>query len=344
MADDITIPKVGPVNKYAVGGVVLVGAGFVGWRWWQARQAASVAAAAATSTDTTDDSASGTDDGTDVLPSVDGGDVLDEGGGYGDPGTVDSYGFQGLTNAEWTQYAANQLQQSDTWAYSDIVTALGNYLSGVALTTTQQQIVSAAIAVAGYPPVAPSQTSPVVGTTAALTAPTGLSASGITQTTANISWSAVSGAAGYHMYVNGSPDGDSEGTTGTIKALTAGTSYTVSVAAYDVTGTAGPISSPLTVKTTATPAPAAAPKTPANLRLTGINPTGATIGWNTSVGGAYQYHVYLNGKVVGTVFGTFLQIPGLKPNTKYGPYTVKAANAAGALSAASNPLTFTTSK
>jgi hypothetical protein len=245
---ELNVPKVGPVNKKAVIIIAGGGAAFVLWRFIQARQA-SAAAPAPAAADTTDDTSDDSDDSAD-LDSLDYGDVLDDGD---DTNTgIGSYGFTGLTNSEWTQYAATQLEQDGTWSYTDIVTALGNYLNGIALTPTQQQIVSAALAVAGYPPVAPTQGSAPVGTTSTpLPAPSGLRASSTTQTSVALSWSAVSGASGYYLYRNGAEVGDVTGTTGTVSGLTAATSYQLAVAAYDVTGTAGSLSTAISVKTAA---------------------------------------------------------------------------------------------
>ena len=79
-------------------------------------------------------------------------------------------------------------------------------------------------------------------TTPDLTAPSavaGLSASGTTQTTTTLSWSASSdnvGVAGYDIYVNGSLDGNSGSTSYAVSGLTASTTYSMSVVAKDAAG------------------------------------------------------------------------------------------------------------
>ena len=98
------------------------------------------------------------------------------------------------------------------------------------------------------------------------------------------------------------------------------------------------------VTTTPTPTAPKIPPAPANMRLLESSPTTIDVGWNTAVGGASIYHVYRAGVQQATVYGTFYQATGLKPGTKYGPFTVKAANAAGQLSPASNGVTVTTPK
>ncbi|ELR70644.1 hypothetical protein C900_03625 [Fulvivirga imtechensis AK7] len=75
--------------------------------------------------------------------------------------------------------------------------------------------------------------------TQAPTAPGNLSASGVTQNSATVSWSASSdnvGVTGYDVYVNGSLNGSTTSTSRTITGLTANTTYTVAVRAKDAAG------------------------------------------------------------------------------------------------------------
>jgi hypothetical protein len=90
------------------------------------------------------------------------------------------------------------------------------------------------------------------------------------------------------------------------------------------------------------PVPDVAPKTPANLRLLAVTPYMASFGWNTSVGGAYQYKLYNGSALVDTVFGTFSGVHGLAPGHRYGPFTVRAVSHGGHESGPSNPLYVTT--
>jgi hypothetical protein len=68
------------------------------------------------------------------------------GTGYEQPGSFTS-------NAYWTQYAEQMMGSSGSDAIS---AALGAYVAGAALSTTQVSIVEQAVAIAGYPPVAGS--------------------------------------------------------------------------------------------------------------------------------------------------------------------------------------------
>ncbi|MTI27253.1 fibronectin type III domain-containing protein [Fulvivirga kasyanovii] len=75
--------------------------------------------------------------------------------------------------------------------------------------------------------------------TQAPTAPGSLSASGVTQTSATVSWTASTdnvGVTGYDVYVNGSLNGTTTSTSRTITGLTASTTYTVAVRAKDAAG------------------------------------------------------------------------------------------------------------
>jgi hypothetical protein len=76
--------------------------------------------------------------------------------------------------------------------------------------------------------------------TQAPTAPTNLTASGITQTSANLSWTASTdnvGVTGYEIRVNGTLNGTTTtATTYALSGLSAGTTYSVSVTAKDAAG------------------------------------------------------------------------------------------------------------
>jgi trimeric autotransporter adhesin len=77
------------------------------------------------------------------------------------------------------------------------------------------------------------------GDTQAPSAPTNLAASSITQTSANLSWTASTdnvGVTGYDVRVNGTLQGSPTGTTYALSGLTAGTTYSVSVTAKDAAG------------------------------------------------------------------------------------------------------------
>lgn len=253
MTDDVDVPQVGPVNKKVLAGIVVSVGGFIGYRYWMSsKTSAADTTVDDTSTAVTSDFADGGTEPT-VIGAVS--PTNSYGADTGNTGTVDtgdssSYGFHGTTNDQWTQYASTQLEQSDKWSYTDIVTALGLYLAEKPTTAAQQQIVTSAIAVAGYPPVgshvlilAAVPTTPV-GTTTPVTTPvaTALKAPGkptvshITKSSATIAWTAVPGAASYVL----STDGKDHKTAGTSLAVTGygtpGKTYNAHVKAVDSKG------------------------------------------------------------------------------------------------------------
>ncbi|MEZ4828837.1 MAG: S8 family serine peptidase [Bacteroidia bacterium] len=74
------------------------------------------------------------------------------------------------------------------------------------------------------------------GDTQAPTTPTNLAASNTTQTSTDLTWTASSdnvGVTGYNVFVNGVLDGTTTGTSYTVGGLSAATTYTIAVSAYD---------------------------------------------------------------------------------------------------------------
>lgn len=234
---EVQIPKLGGVSKKTL---VIVGgaaAAFVGWRYYQARGTAAADTGAATDPGYEDPGS---------IPSVDGAYKDDNsygiGGGSGgaSSGSVDDYGFHGTTNAQWTQYASTQLVASDVWSYTNILTALGKYLNSKPLSTTEQQIVQAAIAVAGYPPVGSFPIIPATSSSSvSLPAPAGLKASNVTKNSLTLSWSSVAGASEYIVRNGSTTVGSPSGTSQSVTGLTPATSYTFTVVAAGLDGKEG---------------------------------------------------------------------------------------------------------
>lgn len=254
----VNLPKIGAVKKKTLLLIGIPFAGFVGWRWWQARNGA------ADYTETEPEDAGFEDPG--MLPSVSG--AVSDDNSYGLPdggnantgGSIDDYGFHGTTNAQWTQYATTQLVASDVWSYTDIVTALGAFLDDQPLSATQIQIVQAAIAVAGYPPVGNHTIIPVTQTPVSLPAPTGFKASNVGQTSCTLTWNAVSGASKYTLSRDGVHFENSADLKSTPTGMKAGTSYTFTVAAVGMDGKEGSKAT-LTVKTATAPSEPSKPTT-----------------------------------------------------------------------------------
>lgn len=94
-----------------------------------------------------------------------------------------------------------------------------------------------------------------------------------------------------------------------------------------------------------TPADTTAPTAPSNLTASNVTSTGATLSWGASTDnvGVTGYKVYNGSTLVTTTSGSTLNynVSGLTAGTAY-TFTVKAVDAAGNTSAASNAATFTT--
>ncbi|WP_109097003.1 S8 family serine peptidase [Aquimarina sp. AU58] len=86
-----------------------------------------------------------------------------------------------------------------------------------------------------------------------------------------------------------------------------------------------------------------APTAPSNLVSTGKTKTSVSLSWTASTDnvGVTAYDVYNGSNLSTTVNGTTATISGLTPNTSY-DFTIKAKDAAGNVSGASNVLTVTT--
>ncbi|MFZ3598213.1 PHB depolymerase family esterase [Streptomyces sp. BH104] len=82
-----------------------------------------------------------------------------------------------------------------------------------------------------------------------LPAPTGLKVSGITDTTASLTWNAVDGAASYDVYRGGTKVGTSTSASYTDTGLVTGTAYGYAVAAVDAEGASGAKSASVTATT-----------------------------------------------------------------------------------------------
>jgi uncharacterized membrane protein YuzA (DUF378 family) len=181
--------------------------------------------------------------------------------------------------------------------------------------------------------------------TVAPTAPT-LAASGTTQTTTNLSWSGATdnvAVTGYDVYRGTTLLGSTSATTYAVTGLTASTAYTFTVKAKDAAGNISVASNTVNVTTLAPSTDTTAPTAP-TLTASGTTQTATNLSWTgaTDNVGVTGYNVYQGATLLGsTTTATTYAVTGLAASTTYS-FTVKAKDAAGNLSVASNTATITT--
>lgn len=306
MAEDVNIPKVGKLPKTVLIPLAVGIVGFVGWRFWSARNGTGDDA-----TSTIEDGEFGAVDSS--IPGVVG--AVKPGNAYGeDTGGSDSGNdpTRFTNNAQWTDYVVGKLQQSETWSYNDIMTAIGNGLAAKPTTDEQQKILRAAIAIGGNPP---SGSIVIVsgGNTALTVAPNGVSVVGTTANTASIGFSPVAGATQYVVYRSGISGnvGVSSASPITVSGLQPNTSYTFQVAALSASGVPGPKSSTVSGKTKSFTL--ARPSTPS---VSGITTTQATVSTG-KVANADGYRWYANGVPRGYSEAPTYRMVGLTKGTRY---------------------------
>ncbi len=239
MADKIAgIPK-----KYAVVGIAAAG-GIIAYAWWRNGQAGTEVPADP-----------GLEPAVDEYESPLGNSGTNSTGTY--PGNVDPDAID--TNSEWTQ-AAVEFLTSAGYDSGTVLAALGKYLSFKGLSAAEAQIVMAARASVGDPPVGgpypikdalptPTVPAPKPTTPAPMKQVTGLRATTVSPTYVKLDWNPLSGIKGYVLYQNGkrieSVVYSSSGQTG----LKRNTVYKFAVRGIYAGDKLGPMSSTITVRT-----------------------------------------------------------------------------------------------
>lgn len=187
--------------------------------------------------------------------------------------------------------------------------------------------------------------------TQAPTAPSSLAFSGVTSTSVNLSWNASSdnvGVTGYRIYNGTNQIAAVSGSTlnYNVTGLTANTAYSFQVKAVDAAGNLSAASNTVNVTTSQVVNDTQAPTAPGNLHVMGT-PTSSsvTLMWNPSTDnvGVTGYKIYRGTTLAGTVSGTTTEytVSGLSASTSY-TFTVRAIDATGNESAASNSVSATT--
>jgi chitodextrinase len=177
------------------------------------------------------------------------------------------------------------------------------------------------------------------------TAPGGPTITATSATSVSLSWSPSSdnvGVTGYGLYRNATSVGSTTQTTYTFQNLSCGTSYTFAVDAFDAAGNRSAKASVIAA-TSACP-DTIPPLQPANLMVTAISQTTATLGWSPSLDniGVAGYGLYRNGTLVGSTSLTSSTFQGLSCGSSY-TLGVDAYDAAGNRSAQASVVVATSS-
>jgi agmatine/peptidylarginine deiminase/chitodextrinase len=186
----------------------------------------------------------------------------------------------------------------------------------------------------------------VVGDTQAPTAPTNLAAAGTNATTTNLSWTASTdnvSVIAYDVYQGTTLKATVTTTSYSVTGLTASTAYSFTVKAKDVAGNISGASSAVSITTTAAATDTQAPTAPTNLAASGTAATTTNLAWTASTDNVSvtAYDVYQGTTLKATVTTTSYSFTGLTASTAYS-FTVKAKDAAGNISGASNIVNVTT--
>jgi len=177
-----------------------------------------------------------------------------------------------------------------------------------------------------------------VGDAQAPSVPTNVSATAQTQTTVQVTWTVSTdncALTGYKIFRNTSQVGTSATTSYTDTGLTANTTYSYTVCAYDAASNNSAQSSP---PATARTSDETAPSVPAGVSATTQTPGQVKVTWTASTDnvGVTGYKIYRNASQVGTSATTSYTDTGLTPGTTYS-YAVSAYDAADNNSAQSSP-------
>lgn len=186
----------------------------------------------------------------------------------------------------------------------------------------------------------------VSGDTQAPSAPANLAASGITQSSLILNWTASTdniGVAGYDVYRNGIKINSTPVTTNTysVTGLSATITYQFYVQAKDAAGNISPNSNTINVITPDTQAPTA----PTNLAIANLTQTSLTLSWAVSTDnvGVKGYNIYQGGIKINPqpVSSASYNVTGLTASASY-TYYVQAVDSTGNISSSSATITITT--
>lgn len=170
-----------------------------------------------------------------------------------------------------------------------------------------------------------------------------LSASGTTFNSTNLSWSGATdniGIQNYDVYQGATVIGTTASTSFPVTGLSPSTAYTFRVRTRDLAGNLSPFSNTVNVTTLAGDT---TPPTAPVLSASGTTTTTTQLIWSgaTDNVGVVSYNIYVGATLIGNVATSPVTVTGLTPGATY-TFTVRALDAAGNISAASNTVTVTT--
>src|SRR3989344_3934555 len=199
-------------------------------------------------------------------------------------------------------------------------------------------------------------TTPPPSDTSIPTTPTNLSATAVSSSQINLTWTASTdnvGVTGYNVYRGGVQIASVANTSYNDTGLSANTSYTYYVRATDAAGNISnqSISVSATTQFTTPPPPdtppppsdTSIPTTPTNLSATAASSSQINLSWTASTDnvGVTGYDIYRNNTFLTTTTGTSYSNTALSANTTYS-YYVRAKDVAGNVSSPSTTVSGTT--
>jgi chitinase len=173
--------------------------------------------------------------------------------------------------------------------------------------------------------------------------PSSVKASAKTSSSVSLAWTASTdnvGVTGYEVFVNGASSAATTSTSAsaTVSGLSANTTYTFTVKAFDAAGNRSTASSAFSTTTDPAVSDSSAPSVPQSPRSTGVTSSSVSLAWTASTDnvGVTGYEVFVNGasSAATTSTSTSATVSGLSANTSY-TFTLKARDAAGNRSGAS---------
>ncbi len=230
-------------------------------------------------------------------------------------------------------------------ASTDTTSPYSYSLDTTALTNATHTLVAKAYDAAGNIGTSSTVTVTVNNDITAPTAPTGLTATAISPTQVNLSWTASTDNVGVTKYLvqrGGVTIAQPTTTSYSDTTVTSNTTYSYVVLAQDAAGNTSAASSTKTV-TTPQPADTTAPTVPTGLTATAVSPTQVNLSWtaSTDANGVAGYKIIRGGTQIATSTTTSFGDSTVSPGTAY-TYTVSAYDAAGNTSAVSSAANATT--